>query len=81
MISKRLFINFIFIIFAYIVIFLIALNIGKSQANFTEIVTSLFDENSKLRTIVLESTMPRLIIAILIGMPLASKEIRSLFHL
>ncbi|NDJ27349.1 iron ABC transporter [Campylobacter sp. MIT 12-8780] len=72
MISKRLFISFIFIIFAYIVIFLIALNIGESQASFTEIVTALFDEDSKLRTIVLESRMPRLVMAILIGMLLAS---------
>ncbi|TQR32427.1 iron ABC transporter [Campylobacter sp. MIT 99-7217] len=73
MLLNRIFLTYALILFAYITLFFISLMIGEVNLNLIDIFTALFtNEDETLSLIVNESRLPRIIMAILIGMLLAS---------
>lgn len=71
--SRRIFLTYTLIILTYIALSLSALMIGEMKLSFSELFTALFtNENETLSLIVFESRLPRILMAILIGMLLAS---------
>lgn len=70
--KNRLFLICVFIFIAYIFITLVSLILGDENLSLAQIYAAISGENELLRTIVFDLRLPRVIMAILIGMLLAS---------
>lgn len=72
MIFQRFFLNFLGIFIIYIIIILASLILGDENLSLAQIYEAFWGKNELLSTIVFDLRMPRIIMAILIGMLLAS---------
>lgn len=71
--KKRLFLSFIFIIIAYIVLFFVSLMIGDDTVSLTQIFKAIFSNDDEITQIIIfDVRLPRILMAVLIGMLLAS---------
>ncbi|MCW1360356.1 iron ABC transporter permease [Campylobacter jejuni] len=72
MYSKRFTISLVFIILAYIFMSFLALMLGDEFLNLNAIFNAFASDDELLKTVLLDIRLPRIIMAILIGMLLAS---------
>lgn len=71
--KKYIFLSFVFIIFSYVALFFLSLMIGDSLMGVSQIAHALFGNEDEITTsIIFDVRLPRVLMAILIGMLLAS---------
>lgn len=72
MYSKRYLLSLGAILIAYVITIFIALCLGETNINLNELYEYVFGDNEILRQIIIDGRLPRILMAILVGMLLAS---------